>query len=98
MPTFKEHMARAERRSRSRKEAFDAARANAPGKSREEVRELYEAELHARGLEIPPEEFLAAEVDAIAGDYRPLMRLMGRKAVNAAKGIRDMFRFLSQQP
>jgi hypothetical protein len=92
MPSFEEHMAQSRERSRARKEAFDAARASAPGKSREEIRQLFEAELRARGLKIPPDDMLDAEVDAIAGDYHALMRLMVRQAGNAAKFIRDIFR------
>jgi hypothetical protein len=95
MPEFREFVAESEQRSQARKEAFQAAQANAPGKSREEMRELYLAELRARGLEMPPEDLLDAQVDAIMGDYRTLMRLMGRQASNAAKTIRDIFRLFS---
>jgi hypothetical protein len=48
----------------------------------------------ARGLKIPPDDMLDAEVDAIAGDYHALMRLMARQAGNAAKFIRDIFRLI----
>jgi hypothetical protein len=95
MPEFREFMAQSEQRSHARKEAFDAAQANAAGKSREQIRELYEAELRARGLKIPPEALLDAQVDAITGDYGPLMRLMGRQAGNVARSIRDIFRLFS---
>lgn len=54
-----------QRRGRTR-EAFAAARAAAAGKNRAQVREIYVAELHARGLAIPSDLVLDANVDAIA--------------------------------
>ena len=77
--------------SRARREAFDVTRANAAGRSREQIRELYEAEMRARGLAMPPEEILDAQVDAITGDYRAITRLMSRQVGNAAKFVRDLF-------
>jgi hypothetical protein len=44
-------------------------RAGAAGRSREQVKDLYTAELHARGLEVPPEILLDAEVMLLTGDY-----------------------------
>lgn len=70
-PGFKEHREKEQRQSRERsdacKQAFQAARAAAPGKTRDEVRDLYIAELRARGQEVPPEPFLGAEVDLLTG-------------------------------
>jgi hypothetical protein len=51
---------RADKRS---KPPRDAAR----GKTREEVRDLYIAELRARGLDVPPEPILKAYVDLLTG-------------------------------
>jgi hypothetical protein len=65
--------------------AFDAVRVRAAGMSREQIRDLYEAELDARGLEIPMGEMLDADVDAIAGNYVTRVRLFGRSAVGFAK-------------
>ena len=58
------------RRSRARKDAFHAARGASSGKTRDEIQDLYIAELRARGLEIPSEPFLAAAVDLLSGDAR----------------------------
>lgn len=90
-PDFTESMAQSRQRSRTRREAFDAARANAAGKTRVEIRDLYQAELHARGLEIPPDEILDAQVDAIIGDYRSSVRLMGRALGDLTKVVRGIF-------
>lgn len=91
LPDFKEHMEQSRQRSQTRRQAFEAARSNAAGKTREEIRDLYEAELRARGLEIPPDEILDAHVDAIIGDYRSSVRLMGRALGDLTKVMRGMF-------
>ena len=65
--TFESEM---RRRSQPRKEAFDAARSAASGKTREEIEDLYVAELGARGVEIPPGQLLSADVDFLSGDAR----------------------------
>lgn len=57
-------------RSEARKEAFKATRAAVAGKTRNEVRDLYIAELAARGLEIPREPVLEAAIDMLTGDPR----------------------------
>lgn len=61
-------------RSQARAEAFNAARGAASGKTRDEIRELYIAELRARGQEIPQESFLEATVDSLSGDLRAARR------------------------
>jgi hypothetical protein len=84
-PGAKEYREEQQRKSRERsealKQAFQAAREAAPGKTREEVRDLYIAELRARGLEVPPEPLLGANVDLLTG--HPLRGL--RKMWNAAR-------------
>jgi hypothetical protein len=55
-------------RSEARKEAFKATRAAVAGKTRDEIRDLYIAELAARGLEIPREPLLEANIDMLCGD------------------------------
>jgi hypothetical protein len=58
-------------RSPAQDEAFNAARAvTAAGKTRDEIRDLYIAELRARGLEIPREPLLEAVIDMLSGDPR----------------------------
>jgi len=53
--------------------------------SREQIRDLYEAELDARGLEVPMGEMLDADVDAIAGNDLTRVRLVGRSVAGFAK-------------
>jgi hypothetical protein len=63
-------------RSEARRQAFRAARDAAPGKSRDEVRDLYIAELLAQGQEAPPEPLLEATVDLLIGQpWRGLMKM-----------------------
>jgi hypothetical protein len=75
---FSEDMAAAPHDARARKEAFEAARARAAGKSREQVTDLYKAELRTRGMEIPPKPILDAKVSPMAGDYLSAGRLFDR--------------------
>lgn len=49
------------------REAFRAAEAAANGKTRPEVRDIYLAELRARGQEAPPEPFLEIDLDLLTG-------------------------------
>jgi hypothetical protein len=69
-----------------------AAKAKTADKNREQIRDLYKAELRARGLETPPDEILDAEVDAITGDYRSIARLIGQVLNDVPKFIREIFR------
>lgn len=78
----------ARRRQQAQREAFDAAKAHSAGKSREEVRELYVAELRARGEEPPDSEALDAAVAAITGNLLPTVRLIGRYYVEAVRHFR----------
>jgi hypothetical protein len=57
-----------DKRVAGRREAFEAARAASAGKSGEQIRELYVAELRARGLTVPSDIVLDATADAIAGN------------------------------
>jgi len=70
-PGAKEYREKEQRESHegreSRKQATQAAREAAPGKTRDEVRDLYIAELRARGQKVPPEPFLRAEIDLLTG-------------------------------
>jgi hypothetical protein len=86
---FDEEWARSRQRTRSRREAFQAALASAAGKTREEVTALYIAELRSRGLKIPEGEALDANVDALTGNYVTSVRLMGRLAADLWKLLRS---------
>lgn len=61
-------------RSQAQAEAFNAARNAAPGKTRDQIRELYTAELQARDLEIPQEPLLEARVESLSGEPRAARR------------------------
>lgn len=90
---FDEMREDAERRSRARKEAFQAAQVRAAGKSRDEIREIYVAELSARGLNKPSDAVLDAVVDRIRGNPLPTVRLAVDGLVQVGKGVRELFRF-----
>jgi hypothetical protein len=77
----------ADEHSRGYIEALDAARARAAGMSREQIKNVYEEELHARGLEPPAEPVLDACVDAIA-------RYCGREAGLAGRSLASLARLM----
>jgi hypothetical protein len=98
-PSFREIRERQRQTDQARREAFQAVRRAAAGKSRDELRELYLAELRARGLEPPSEQGLAATVEHIAGNPIPAGRLavhglaqLGKGAVALARLFRDFNR------
>jgi hypothetical protein len=84
-PDFKEEMAKARRAADLRRDAAEAVRVVAAGKSREELKDRYVAELRSRGLGIPSEQVLDANVDAITGNYLPALRLFGRSVASLGK-------------
>jgi len=69
-----------------------------PGQGRwqepEQIKDLYEAELRARGLDIPPEDILDAHVCLITGDYLAAARVFGRSLVGLAK----LFNLVNRPP
>jgi hypothetical protein len=71
-------VAKSRRLSEQLREAFHAAQAEAAGRSREEIRDIYLSEMRSRGLKMPSEDALDAKVDAITGDHRASALLMGR--------------------
>ena len=78
-------MAKYQRASQLRREAAEAVRARAAGKSREELKDLYIAELRSRGLNIPREQILDANIDAITGNYLPAFRLLGQSLASLGR-------------
>jgi hypothetical protein len=78
--------------ARATRHSTHTVRAEAAGRSHEEIRNLYVAELRARGLDIPPDECLDATVDAITGDYRSSVRLLGRALADIGKLFAVVFR------
>lgn len=85
---FDEAWAKSRQESRSRREAFQAARDNVAGKSREEIREMYISELRLRGLKIPRDEVLDAAVDALTGNYQSGARVLGQSLIDLMRVLR----------
>lgn len=85
----------ARRKTRARKEAFNAARARSAGKS-QEVLEIYTAELRARGLDAGAEPRTDADVAWIAGNPLPMLLLQGKGLVRIGKGVRDFVKLVKQ--
>jgi hypothetical protein len=97
IPDFGKLREDARRRLRARKDAVEATRARAVGKSREEIREIYAAELRTRGLEIPNAVILDAVADRIDGNPLPAARLMAEGLVQMGKGLYDLSRLFRQR-
>jgi hypothetical protein len=95
VPGFKEFRAGREREWRERKEAhrqaFRAAQAVADGKTRDQVRDLYVAELRARGLDEPGDAITDATVDLLTGHSVAASR---RVLVYQAKGAARLAKWL----
>jgi hypothetical protein len=91
-PGFGEIREDARRRSRARKEAFESARARAAGKDRDEIREIYVAELTSRGLRAPREDHLDAAVDQITGNPLPAARLVVEDLAQMGRALRELSR------
>jgi len=79
----------ARKRQQARREAFNAAKAQAAGKSHEQIKEIYLAEMRARDQEIPAPEALNATVAAIGGNPLPSFLAVGRAAVDRVKFFRE---------
>jgi hypothetical protein len=79
-------------RSRLGREGFQAARARAAGKSRDEIREIYLAERNARGLKAPGDTVLDAIVDHIGGNPLPAARVLVESLVQMGKEIHALSR------
>ena len=94
VPGFKEFREKHEREWRERREAgrqaFRAAQAAADGKRREQVRDLYLAELRARGLDEPRDAILEATVDLLTGHP---VTANTRVLLNYAKGATRLLKW-----
>jgi hypothetical protein len=94
-PGFKEFQEGQQRKSQEREEAqqeaFEAARAAVDGKTRDEVRDLYVAELRARGLDVPPEPLLEVAVDLLTGHHVRALVDMGKGITKFTKLARTLF-------
>jgi hypothetical protein len=74
---FREMWAKSRNELQSRREAFKAAQASAAGKDREQLKDLYVAELRARGLKIPGDEALDAAIEAHMREAGNFGKLLG---------------------
>jgi hypothetical protein len=74
---FREMWARSRNELQSRREAFKAAQASAAGKDREQLKDLYVAELRTRGLKIPDDEVLDAAIEAHMREVGNFGKLLG---------------------
>jgi len=91
-PDFGKSVEDARHRSRARKEAFESTRTRAAGKSQDEIREIYLAELNARGLAAPGEDFLQAMVARIGGNPLPATRLAAESLAQMGKAVHELAR------
>jgi CHAD domain-containing protein len=74
---FREMWAKSRNELQSCREAFKAAQASAAGQDREQLKDLYVAELRARGLNIPDDEVLDAAIEAHMREVGNLGKLLG---------------------
>jgi hypothetical protein len=85
IPDRGEHEARGEWEHRARREALDVVRAGSAGMSREQVRDLFVAELQARGAEVPPDVILDGYLRVMTSGYLPAARFVGRSLAGLVK-------------
>jgi hypothetical protein len=89
---FAELREEAQHRRRESREAFESARARSTGMSREEIRDLYLAQLRARDLKAPSDPILDAIVERILGNPLPAARVAGESLVDMGKAIHQLYR------
>jgi len=85
IPDLGEYQARALRDHLARKEALDVVRAGSAGMSREQVRDLFVAEMQARGAEVPPDVILDGYLRMMTSSYLPAARFVGRSLAGLVK-------------
>lgn len=94
LPSFRDIRERQRQTDQARRDAYHAVRSVAAGKSHDEIRELYLAELRARGLEPPSERGLDVTVEHIAGNPVPAARLAAHGFAQVGKGAMAVARLL----
>jgi hypothetical protein len=82
--------------SHAQQVAFRATKARSAGRTRDEIRDIYVAELHARDLEVPSEPALDATVDAITSTKLQAARMLGETIIGTGKGLYRLVRLFSQ--
>lgn len=81
-------------RRTAKQQAFEAARAASAGQSRSQIREIYVAELRARGLTVPSDLVLDATADAIARNRDKFTVVYSARVL--AELSRDLRKLLSE--
>ena len=84
---FAEMWAESRHEFKSRREAFKAAQASAAGQDREQLKDLYVAELRSRGRKIPGDAALDAAIAAHMDSYPAGARFVGREVVSLGKRL-----------
>lgn len=84
---FAEKWAESRHEFKSRREAFKAAQASAAGQDREQLKDLYVAELRSRGGKIPGGDALDAAIAAHMDGYPTGARFVGREVVSLGKRL-----------
>ncbi|HTZ92568.1 MAG TPA: hypothetical protein VMB74_09250, partial [Streptosporangiaceae bacterium] len=87
----------ARRLSRARREAYEAARARAAGKTRDEIRDIYLAERSVRDLNVPSDRVLEAVVERVAtGNPIPAAKIAGEGLVRMGKALHGISKLFGQ--
>ena len=81
---------KAGRESAARRQAFKAARDRSAGRIREEVREIYLAELRSRYVPVPSDDVLDRAVDRITGGPIVSARQLGEGLIETGKALRGI--------
>jgi hypothetical protein len=84
---FAEKWAESRHEFKSRREAFKAAQASTAGQDREQLKDLYVAELRSRGRKIPGGDALDAAIAAHMDSYPTGARFVGREVVSLWKRL-----------
>ncbi len=85
---------KAKRQSAARSEAFRAARDQSAGRGREEVREIYLAELRSRDVPIPSDDLVDRAVERILGGPMVAARQMGEGLIETSKFVHGIIKIL----
>lgn len=84
---FAEKWAESRHEFKSRREAFKAAQASAADQDREQLKDLYVAELRSRGRKIPADDALDAAIAAHMDSYPTGARFVGREVLSLGKRL-----------
>ena len=84
---FAEMWAESRHEFKSRREAFKAAQASAVGQDREQLKDVYVAELRSRGRKIPGDDVLDVAIAAHMDSYPTGVRFVWREVVSLGKRL-----------